>query len=74
VETLKTLRYWRRLSSTTASKQSRQCLTELRVICTTVAQWGKLTYHPCGLIPVCQNQLQNVETIVLKWMLMTDGW
>jgi hypothetical protein len=24
--------------------------------------------------PVCQNQLQNVETIVLKWVLMTDGW
>jgi hypothetical protein len=31
-------------------------------------KWEKLTYLPLGLILICQNQLQKVETMILKWV------
>jgi hypothetical protein len=37
------------------------------VICTTAQEWGKLTFQLHGPILICQNQSQNVETVVLRW-------
>jgi hypothetical protein len=37
------------------------------MICTTAEEWGKLTFQHHGPILICQNQSQNVETLVLRW-------
>jgi hypothetical protein len=44
--------------------------TGLTVTCATAAEWGKPSHQSHHLILVCQNQLQEVKTMVLKWVQM----
>ena len=42
----------------------RQSLTELRMICALVEEWGNITLEPPDLILIFQNHSQNIRTMV----------
>lgn len=44
--------------------------TGLTVTCATRPEWGKTTHQPQRLILVCQNQSQEIKTMILKWVKM----
>jgi hypothetical protein len=55
------------------SLNKRWRLLELRVICAVAGEWGKPTCNLLGLIPICQNQSQKVQTVALKLVIPRDG-